>query len=68
MTIWLPARKTATPEEGYDLTVKLAPVAVKPMQPVAEVRDRLRPENAEVSDTLIAVSQRVANDYRRGTI
>lgn len=76
MTSWLPTLKTATPEEGYDLAVKLARVAVKLTQPDAEIRDRLRPEYAEDSDALIAVSQvvathfatvAVANDYWRGT-
>ena len=76
MTSWLPTLKTATPEEGYDLAVKLARVAVKLTQPDAEIRDRLRPEYAEDSDALIAVSQvvathfatvAVANDYWWGT-
>ncbi|WP_417727711.1 cbb3-type cytochrome oxidase assembly protein CcoS [Roseovarius sp.] len=76
MTSWLPTLKTATPEEGYDLAVKLARVAVKLTQPDAEIRDRLQPEYAEDSDALIAVSQvvathfatvAVANDYWRGT-
>ncbi|MDK3075132.1 hexameric tyrosine-coordinated heme protein [Sedimentitalea sp. JM2-8] len=76
MTNWLPSLKTATPQEGYDLAVKLARVAVKLTQPDAGVRDRLRPEYAEDSDALIAVSQVVAthfatvaaaNDYWRDT-
>ncbi|SFD31974.1 hexameric tyrosine-coordinated heme protein [Tropicimonas isoalkanivorans] len=75
MTDWLPTLKTTTPEEGYNLAVKLARVAVKLTQPDAEVRDRLRPEYAENSGTLIAVSQVVAthfatvaaaNDYWQG--
>ncbi|MCW8842351.1 MAG: hexameric tyrosine-coordinated heme protein [Rhodobacteraceae bacterium] len=63
MTSWLPTLKTDTPEEGYALAVKLARVAVKLTQPDAEVRDRLRPEYAEDSDALIAVSQVVATHY-----
>ncbi|MCB1972511.1 MAG: peroxidase [Geminicoccaceae bacterium] len=47
MANWLPTLKTATPEEGYELAVKLARVAVKLTQPDAEVRDRLRSEYAE---------------------
>ena len=50
MTSWLPTLKTATPEEGYDLAIKLSRVAVKLTQPDAEVRDRLRPEYAEDPD------------------
>ncbi|TNF17292.1 MAG: peroxidase [Rhodobacteraceae bacterium] len=63
MSTWLPTLKTATPEEGYDLAVKLARVAVKLTQPDAEVRDRLRPVYAEDSDALIAVSQVVATHF-----
>ena len=63
MTGWLPTLKTATPEEGFDLAVKLARVAVKATQPVAAVRDRLRPEYAEDAGALIAVSQVVATHF-----
>jgi len=63
MTTWLPTLKTATPEEGYDLAVKLSRVAVKLAQPDADIRDRLRPEYAEDSDALIAVSQVVATHF-----
>ncbi|MGE0847446.1 MAG: hexameric tyrosine-coordinated heme protein [Flavobacteriaceae bacterium] len=63
MATWLPTLKTATPEEGYDLAVKLARVAVKATQPDAAVRDRLRPRYAEDADSLIAVSQVVATHF-----
>lgn len=72
---WLPTLKTATPEEGYDLAVKLARVAVKLTQPDAAVRERLRPGYAEDADALVAISGVVAthfatvaaaNDYWRG--
>ena len=63
MTTWLPTLKTDTPEEGYALAVKLSRVAIKLTQPDAEVRDRLRPEYAEDSDALIAVSQVVATHF-----
>ncbi|WP_099827540.1 hexameric tyrosine-coordinated heme protein [Oceaniglobus indicus] len=63
MTTWLPTLKTATPEEGYELAVKLARVAVKMTQPDAAVRDRLRPVYAEDADALIASSQIVATHF-----
>ena len=63
MTTWLPTLRTATPEEGYDLAVKLSRFAVKLTQPDADIRDRLRPEYAEDSDALIAVSQVVATHF-----
>ena len=63
MSEWLPTLKTATPQEGYDLAVKMARVAVKLTQPDADVRDRLRPDYAEDADALIAVSQVVATHF-----
>ncbi|MCB1425884.1 MAG: hexameric tyrosine-coordinated heme protein [Brucellaceae bacterium] len=63
MTDWLPTLRTKTPQEGYDLAVKLARVAVKATQPDAGVRDRLRPDYAEDANALIAVSQVVATHF-----
>jgi hypothetical protein len=63
MTEWLSTLKTATPQEGYDLAVKMARVAVKMTQPDADVRDKLRPIYAEDADALIASSQVVATHF-----
>lgn len=63
MATWLPTLKTETPEEGYELAVKMARVAIKMTQPDAEVRDKLRPVYAEDSDALIASSQVVATHF-----
>lgn len=63
MSDWLPTLQTATPQEGYELAIKLARVAVKLTQPDADVRDRLRPEYAEDAEALIAVSQVVATHF-----
>lgn len=63
MTNWLPTLKTETPEEGYELAVKMARVAIKMTQPDAEVRDKLRPVYAEDTDALIASSQVVATHF-----
>ncbi|WFE77244.1 hexameric tyrosine-coordinated heme protein [Roseinatronobacter sp. S2] len=63
MTTWLPTLKTATPQEGYDLAVKMARVAIKMTQPDAEMRERLRPIYAENADALIASSQVVATHF-----
>lgn len=77
MTTWLPTLKTATPQEGYDLAVKMARVAIKMTQPDAEVREKLRPIYAEDADALIASSQVVAthlatvaaaNDYWKDSL
>lgn len=63
MTTWLPTLRTNTPEEGYDLAVKLARVAIKMTQPDAEVRIKLRSVYAEDADSLIASSQVVATHF-----
>lgn len=72
---WLSTLHTATPQEGFELAIKLARMAVKYTQPSAEARDRLRPSYAEDAEALIATSQVVAtnfqtvaraNDYWRG--
>jgi hypothetical protein len=63
MTIWLPTLMTATPQDGYELAVKMARVAIKMTQPDAELRDRLRPVYAENADALIASSQVVATHF-----
>lgn len=63
MTTWLPTLKTATPEEGYVLAVKMARVAVKMTQPDPEVRDKLRSVYAENADSLISSSQVVATHF-----
>lgn len=63
MTTWLPSLTTATPEDGYNLAVKLARVAVKLTQPDAEMREKLRPVYASDANALIATSQVVATHF-----
>ena len=60
---WLPSLITATPQDGYDLAVKLSRVAVKLTQPDAAVRERVRPEYADDGDALIAISNVVAVNF-----
>lgn len=63
MTTWLPTLITKTPEEGYNLAVKLSRMSIKLTQPDAAARDRMRPEYAEDAAALIAVSQVVAAHF-----
>jgi hypothetical protein len=63
MTSWLPTLITETPEQGYDLALKLSRVAIKLTQPDAAARERMRPEYAEDPDALIAASQVVATHF-----
>ena len=62
--IWLPTLITATPQEGYELAVKLARVAVKMTQPDAETRNRLRKVYEGDATALIASSAVVATHFQ----
>ncbi len=61
---WLPTLKTDTPEEGYELAVKLARKAVGMTQPDEDVRKKLRPEYANNADSLTMASQVVAINFQ----
>ena len=61
---WLTTLITATPQEGYELALKLSRMGVKYTQPSAEVRDKLRPVYAEDANALIASSQVVAINFQ----
>ncbi|MCV2880959.1 hexameric tyrosine-coordinated heme protein [Actibacterium sp. XHP0104] len=61
---WLPTLRTVTPQEGYELAVKLSRVAVKMTQPDASVRETLRAVYEKDADALIAVSSVVATHFQ----
>lgn len=61
---WLKTLKTANPQEGFELAIKLSRMGVKYTQPSAEVRDKLRPAYAENADSLTAASQVVAMNFQ----
>ncbi|MEM1298339.1 MAG: hexameric tyrosine-coordinated heme protein [Pseudomonadota bacterium] len=72
---WLPSLLTQTPEEGYELAIKLSRMAVKKTQPDDAARARMRPEYVNDANGLTQVSLVVAanfetiakaNDYWRG--
>lgn len=62
--LWLTTLKTATPQEGYDLAIKLSRMAVKLTQPSAEIRQKLRDDYANNADSLTAVSSVVAIHFQ----
>lgn len=64
METWLTSLITKTPQEGYELAIKMARMGVKYTQPSAEVRDKLRPAYAESADSLTAASQVVAINFQ----
>lgn len=75
MDNWLTSLKTSTPQEGFELAIKLSRMGVKYTQPDMETLHRLRPEYSNDADALTAASQVVAihfqtvaaaNDHWRG--
>ncbi len=61
---WLPSLKTDTPEEGFDLALKLSRMGVKKTQPDDDVRAELRAVYEKDADSLIASSQVVATNFQ----
>jgi len=61
---WLPTLKTNTPEEGYELAVKLARKAVGMTQPDENIRKKLRLDYANNADSLTLASQVVAIHFQ----
>lgn len=55
--------KTATPEEGRQLAVKMARLIIKATQPDEEVRGKLRTIYANDATMLIAIGQTVATEF-----
>lgn len=56
--------KTRTPEEGFDLAVRLSQKGVVTTQPSEEIRELLRPVYSTNADSLIAVSQVIAINFQ----
>lgn len=61
---WLPSLITPTPQDGFELAVRLARMGVKVTQPSDNVRDRLRAAYEQDSAQLIAVSQVIAIHFQ----
>jgi len=62
--VWLTTLITRTPQEGFELAIKLARMGVKYTQPSAEVREKLRPEYESNANSLTAASHVVAVHYQ----
>lgn len=61
---WLSTLITETPEDGFQLAVKMSRMGVKTTQPDMDVLHRLRPEYAQNADSLTAASQVVAVNFQ----
>ncbi len=61
---WLKTLRTQTPQEGYDLAIKLSRMAVKMTQPDAAIREKLRPAYDGDAQALISISGVVAVNFQ----
>ncbi|MGL4314852.1 MAG: hexameric tyrosine-coordinated heme protein [Sphingomonas sp.] len=64
MDTMLPTLITATPDEGFQLAVKLARLGIRTTQPDDAVRARLRPVYSESTADLIASSHVIAVHFQ----
>ncbi len=62
--IWLETLITATPQEGFELAIKLSRMGVKSTQPNMEVLKKLRPDYSNSADSLTAASQVIAINFQ----
>lgn len=61
---WLTSLETKTPQEGYELAMKISRMTVKLTQPSAEKRVAARAQYETNADNLIASAQVVATNYQ----
>ncbi len=64
MEKWLTSLKTRTPEEGYELAIKLATKSIELIQPSETIRKKLRPKYSRNPDSLIAASEVIAIHFQ----
>ncbi|WP_298515851.1 hexameric tyrosine-coordinated heme protein [uncultured Kordia sp.] len=62
--IWLHSLQTSTPQEGYELAIKLSRMGVKSTQPNVEVLKKLRPEYANNPTGLTMASHVIAVNFQ----
>lgn len=61
---WLTTLLTDTPQQGFELAIKMARMGVKYTQKSSEVRDKLRRVYENDADSLIMSSQVIAINYQ----
>lgn len=61
---WLPSLITKTPQEGFDLAIKLSQKGVEITQPSETIRQKLRPKYSKNADSLIAVTHVIAVNFQ----
>jgi len=61
---WLPSLETSTPQEGFELAVKLSRMGVKTTQPDKEVLFRERDKYAQSGEALMHASEVIAVHFQ----
>lgn len=64
MEHWLTSLKTKTPQDGFELAIKLSQKGVEYTQPSEKIRKKLRPVYSKNANSLISVSQVVASNFQ----
>lgn len=64
METWLKTLKTSTPQQGFELAIKLAQKGVEYTQPSESIRKKLRPKYSKDADSLISASQVIAIHFQ----
>lgn len=64
MEKWLKSLKTKTPQEGFELAIKLAQKGVQYTQPSDQIRKKLRPKYAKDPQSLAFASQVIAINFQ----
>ena len=64
MKSWITSLKTDTPQEGFELAIKLSQKGVEYTQPSEAIRKKLRPKYSTNADSLIAASHVVATNFQ----
>lgn len=64
MDTWLTSLITKTPQEGFELAIKLSRMGVRYTQPDKETLHKLRPDYANNADSLTMASHVVAVNFQ----
>lgn len=64
MNKWISSLKTATPQEGFELAIKLSQKGVEYTQPSEKIRKKLRPKYSTDASDLIAASHIIAVNFQ----
>lgn len=64
MKKWITSLQTKTPQEGFELAIKLAQKGVEYTQPSEAIRKKLRPKYSRNPDSLIHVSQVISINFQ----